>query len=333
MICKLNELRIAITKKCNMRCKHCYSKSGKEDRELPIQIFKDIIKDISYSFNNFKKITETGGEPLLPDKIDRTLELARYAQEKNIKVRLVSNGYYLDEGVAGELKEIGFSSVQISIDSSTHKMHDKFRGTKGAFDKAIEAVNNLVSAGVYTTIRYSITEENKMRVLDTYNLAQDLNASEFVVKLSCPFGRAKNSFTLIEDKEYLINLQKELISMSKKSLTKVIFLQPFLIDPKTVPTSANIEISPCKCGTSVLYVDSRGDVFPCNYMGTHPTKNFKIGNIKDHNFNIIREWYNHPELRFFRRPLKERGCCTSFKYVLGPENYNKFFEQRKFEEV
>lgn len=325
----IEELRIAITKKCNMNCEHCYSEAGQEAKELPISDFESVIGELIDGFD-FKRITETGGEPLLPDKLDRTLELAKFAKESGIESRLVTNGYFLNDDVAKELKRVDCNPVQVSLDSNTAEIHDNFRRTKRAHENAINAIGNLVSNGIYTTVRYSIFPENKNQVLDTYRLAQELGASEFVVKQAYPCGRAEDNHAVLTDKEELIDLQKKLIISSIGGSTKVNFLQPFLISRDTIPENANIKVSPCKCGTLVLYIDSGGDVFPCNYMVTHPTNNFKMGNISDPDFDIVEAWNYAPELNSFRKPLHETGCCTSFKHMLGDESYAKFFEQRKF---
>ena len=134
-----------ITDKCLMRCKMCNLwKSGKNDT-LSLDLFKKTIKDLSRSCCY---VTFSGGEPLLVEDI---IERIVYSKKYIPHIHLVSNGYLLDEEMAKKLAATGIDEISISIDGP-REIHDKIRGVERAFEKAIEAVNNLKKYAPKTNI-------------------------------------------------------------------------------------------------------------------------------------------------------------------------------------
>ena len=104
--------------KCNFACEHCYSR----DEECPelatdeIKQIVDVLVEQQVPFINFG-----GGEPLIRQDL---FEVASYASQRGLNVSMNTNGWLLDESAARRLKESGFSSVGISIDSSEAALHD-----------------------------------------------------------------------------------------------------------------------------------------------------------------------------------------------------------------
>ena len=98
--------------RCNFSCLHCYSREEAAE-ELPtadICRMVDILADKQVPFINFG-----GGEPLVRDDL---FDIATYATSKGLNVSMNSNGWLLDAAAANRLKQAGFKSVGISIDSA-----------------------------------------------------------------------------------------------------------------------------------------------------------------------------------------------------------------------
>ena len=53
---------------------------------------------------------------------------------------LDTNGFYFDEEKAKWFAGLGGYKVQISLDSFYEEEHDAFRGTKGAYERALNAL-------------------------------------------------------------------------------------------------------------------------------------------------------------------------------------------------
>src|ERR1700682_414811 len=68
-------LQIHPTRRCNLRCLHCYSDSSPdEQRELPVETLVDAIHDAAQL--GYTALAVSGGEPLLYAPLARLLEAA-----------------------------------------------------------------------------------------------------------------------------------------------------------------------------------------------------------------------------------------------------------------
>lgn len=97
------------------------------------------------SLNAQGSIVIGGGEPTL----DRDLffEVCRIGRRKNLKVLTITNGSRITTvEEATRLVLDGPDELSISLDGPTEALHDKHRGTKGAFERAIRAIRLVVKA-------------------------------------------------------------------------------------------------------------------------------------------------------------------------------------------
>jgi sulfatase maturation enzyme AslB (radical SAM superfamily) len=92
-----------------MNCKYCYSKSEYKTR---VNAIKKSIKQILERYN-IKKVTITGGEPLI--EYDFVKELIKDFKKRRIGAGIITNGSLLDQTRIEELRQLG-AKVRISID-------------------------------------------------------------------------------------------------------------------------------------------------------------------------------------------------------------------------
>lgn len=145
-----------MTRRCNLKCIHCYSNSADCDYqgELTTEEGKALIADLA-AFGS-PVILFSGGEPLLrPD----LFELAQYAKDLGMRAVISTNGTLITGDVAAKLKKIGLSYVGVSLDG-LEETHDRFRGKKGAFAAAIDGIRNCREAGVKVGIRFTVNKHN-----------------------------------------------------------------------------------------------------------------------------------------------------------------------------
>jgi 12,18-didecarboxysiroheme deacetylase len=155
-----------MTRRCNLKCVHCYSASADIDYpdELTTDEGKKLIDDLA-AFGA-PVILFSGGEPLLrPD----LLKLAQYATDKGMRAVISTNGTLITREIAAKLKTIGLSYVGVSLDG-LEKTHDRFRGTKGAFEKAMEGIRNCRDAGIKVGIRFTVNKRNLADVPAMFDL-------------------------------------------------------------------------------------------------------------------------------------------------------------------
>lgn len=145
-----------MTRRCNLKCIHCYSNSADQDYqgELTTEEGKSLIADLA-AFGS-PVILFSGGEPLLRKDL---FELAQFATDKGMRAVISTNGTLITAEIAAKLKKIGLSYVGVSLDG-LEKTHDRFRGKKGAFAAAIEGIRHCREAGVKVGIRFTVNKHN-----------------------------------------------------------------------------------------------------------------------------------------------------------------------------
>jgi Fe-coproporphyrin III synthase len=160
-----------VTRRCNLRCVHCYSHS--EDRtyagELSFDEGKALIDDLA-EFGS-PVILFSGGEPLIRGDI---LDLIRYATERGRRAVVSTNGTLISRTLAEKLKAIGLSYVGISLDG-LKDVHDAFRGFPGTFDRAMAAIANCQAVGLKVGLRFTINKRNFHDIPGIFDLVEELH--------------------------------------------------------------------------------------------------------------------------------------------------------------
>jgi putative heme d1 biosynthesis radical SAM protein NirJ1 len=149
------------TKTCNLACRHCYMSS--DARHYKDELTTDEAKKFITDLADFKVpvLLFSGGEPLIrPD----FFELASFAAQKGVRPTLSTNGTLITREVAQHIKDIGVGYVGISLDG-LKDVNDEFRGKAGAYERAMQGIENCVAVGQRVGLRFTINEHN-FRELD-----------------------------------------------------------------------------------------------------------------------------------------------------------------------
>ena len=159
------------TRRCNLRCVHCYSRSADVHYagEMTTEEGYALLEDLA-AFGA-PVVLFSGGEPLIrPD----LLQLAARARELGLRAVISTNGTLIEEKMADRLREIGLSYVGVSLDG-LRTTNDKFRGVEGAFDRALAGIRNCLKAGVKVGLRFTINRRNAADIPDIFRLLRDEN--------------------------------------------------------------------------------------------------------------------------------------------------------------
>ncbi|MBW1989670.1 MAG: 12,18-didecarboxysiroheme deacetylase [Deltaproteobacteria bacterium] len=158
-----------MTRQCNLKCVHCYAraKARAEDSELSTEEGKALIEDLA-AFGS-PVMLFSGGEPLMRKDLP---ELARFAVEKGMRAVVSTNGCLITRDMAKTLKDVGLSYVGISLDG-TREVHDEFRGVSGAFDQAMEGIENAKEAGIKVGLRFTVNKRNVQEVPAMFDLLEE----------------------------------------------------------------------------------------------------------------------------------------------------------------
>ncbi|MBI3270738.1 MAG: radical SAM protein [Planctomycetes bacterium] len=181
-----------LTRRCNLRCVHCYLPAGKENdsshAELDTaELFR--VADGIAEVNPEALVILTGGEPLLrPD----LFELARRLSGHGMLVVLGSNGVGIDDGVARRLAESGVKGVGLSLDAPAAAEHDLFRGRGGAFEATVRGAEAVRAAGLDLLVQASLARHNVDRLPEMVDLAWRLGAKVFNLYFLVRTGRGRD---------------------------------------------------------------------------------------------------------------------------------------------
>lgn len=113
---------VDITSRCNFRCKHCYKHLNQASEDISPEALIYFLRT-NDGFLQTKMITLTGGETLLYPCLEELLdELGKY------KVRLNTNGYYLDKYVP-LLTKYPNVDIAVSLDGYDEKSYETIRNS------------------------------------------------------------------------------------------------------------------------------------------------------------------------------------------------------------
>ncbi len=158
-----------VTKRCNLRCVHCYASADPSPHpdELTTEEGMALLEDLAQF--GCPVVLFSGGEPLMRPDI---LDLIKKAVDLGMRAVLSTNGVLIDRALARELKKLGLSYVGISMDG-LKEVHDRFRGVKGAFEKAMEAVENCKAEGIKVGLRFTINKINASEIPGIFDLVEE----------------------------------------------------------------------------------------------------------------------------------------------------------------
>ncbi len=160
-----------ITRRCNLKCVHCYAQADDRDfeGELSTQEGKALIDDLAQF--GAPVLLLSGGEPLVRKDLP---ELAAYAVEKGMRAVISTNGTLITRNMAEILKKIGLSYVGISVDGM-EEVNDRFRGVKGAFKSALQGIENCKAAGIKVGLRFTVNKFNGTEIPRIFDLLEAMD--------------------------------------------------------------------------------------------------------------------------------------------------------------
>jgi 12,18-didecarboxysiroheme deacetylase len=159
------------TRRCNLRCIHCYSRSADVhySGEMTTDEGYAMLADLAQF--GAPVVLFSGGEPLIRPDLP---ELAVRARQLGLRAVISTNGTLIEPAMADKLREIGLSYVGVSLDGM-QATNDKFRGVAGAFEHALAGIRNCIQAGVKVGLRFTINRRNAQDIPDIFRLIRDEN--------------------------------------------------------------------------------------------------------------------------------------------------------------
>jgi SynChlorMet cassette radical SAM/SPASM protein ScmF len=189
----LNELYIYATDLCNCSCKHCWIVPARhpDTRDavhfLTPETFEGAVLEAKPL--GLRTVKWTGGEPTIHPDFP---ELLRIQKAHDLKGRLETNGLELTPELARLLRQNGVIQVSVSLDGSSPQTHDAIRGVRGAHQRALSAVHNLVEAGFKPQLIMSLMTDNASELEGLLALAKEVGAGSVKLNIVQPTLRGED---------------------------------------------------------------------------------------------------------------------------------------------
>lgn len=273
--------------KCQLNCAHCYSRERNEV-ELSLadkyKVANNIVKNKIFTVNI------GGGEPVCSEGV---FEIIYFLRKNNVDVSLSTNGWLIDRETAEKLAKAKLNQVSISIDHSDPSLHDKNRGKKDSFQRAICATRICHELGIKVIFSTTITSVNYDVLEKIVELADKVGADGVDFKRLKTMGNARNRTDLEIDNEKKEQLYKNIICWRKQYKRLKIAL---VYNEKRV---GDID-GGCPCGKVSLCVSSNGNIYPCVY-----NNQIILGNAVRDDLGEI--WRDSSQLKYMREHYECMG--------------------------
>jgi len=311
-----NDLAMAtlnLTRKCNLKCNHCYAEGGNKQhkKEIPIEELPIIIDRLSKIITRAPRLfIISGGEPTIErDK----LEVAVAEASKNgLNVRLNTNGFFMDDTLAAFLAEHK-ALTQVSLDGINAETNALLRGRLDAHEVAVKAIKKLVNAGCRTRISFTVHSANYLQLPDMISFAQNLGVEQFTTSSLVGLGSAlKNDLQPIGfNKEFTTLYRAIQNSKEKQRMTRSTLLAETI-----TAIRAGVRFTYCGTGCCTCCIDSDGNLYPCINM---VRKGFSAGNVIESEISAL--WEDSPifkQLRLLNVDTMNESCKNcAFRYFCG----------------
>lgn len=314
-----------LSRACNMRCVHCYENAGRKDRDElnPQQIIEGLEM---LSKTGVASIAFSGGEPTIHPHI---LEFLHKADELGMFPAMATNGYTLSKSrECSRYVDNGLKFVQISIDGLNPETHDAFRGVNGAWEKAIQAVENCVTyEDLFVEVSTTVTEHNFQEVPDMIDMMRDMGVDWFMLYNFIPTGNGENIANMDISPQKRLKLLEIAYNQNEGSKMQILSTAPqyamvaeslMSSDNQMIPThfynpeynSPMIKqladfIGGCGAGRFYMSVEPNGDLYPCVFFPHN--QDVKLGNIMEDDFEDV--WRNQELLGTLRNKEILKGHC------------------------
>lgn len=314
-----------VTRRCNLRCVHCYAqaKDVSFENELSTQEGKKLLDDLC----EFKVpvVLFSGGEPLVRKDLP---ELAEYAVQKGMRAVISTNGTMITPNMARILKEIGLSYVGISIDGM-EEINDRFRGVKNAFKSAVNGIRNCQDAGIKVGLRFTINKFNVDEIPSIFDMLEEMDIPRVcfyhlvyagrgsnLVKDDLSHAETRKAVDLIMDRTKLLHDQgkaKEVLTVDNHADGPYLYIRLLREDPEQAKKV--LELLKMNEGNSsgrgIGCVSWDGEVYADQFW-----RHYSFGNIRNRPFSEIWTDVSEPLLgKLKEKKLYVKDRCASCKWL------------------
>jgi len=252
-----------------MRCPHCYAETFVNEQPVALDILQRAVDEF-YDLGVYHYVLQ-GGEPIQDsERLEAILKMI-YPDETYINV--VSNGWGMTPEKIRWLKALKVDKIAFSLDSGLPEEHDA-RRMPGSFERTMEAIDHVLSEGLFTSISTVVTHESLYSegFKRAYAFAER-KGIRIDVQIAEPVGKWDGHRDLLmtpEDSHYIKQLQQQcpILPNGQRMVNRDIY---------------SGEEDHCPAGTEFMGLTADGQLLPCNFL------QFSLGNIRDKSVRDMRD--------------------------------------------
>jgi len=260
-----------ITDRCNLRCKHCYQEgySGEEmglDGLMQVHAqFRELMAAEQQRTGRKVRghLNITGGEPFI--RKDFLELLTRIRRHRNpLTFAILSNGTFIDRGIAKELKQLNASFVQVSVEG-TRSTHDSIRGT-GSHERTAAALKHLAQEKVPTLISFTAHRANFREFPEVARFGRELDAKRVWADRLVPQGHGTDLTDLVLTRDETQELFL-LMAQARGSKLRQRFARTEISMARALQfLEGGGRPYQCAAGDTLITIQPNGDLYPCRRM-------------------------------------------------------------------
>jgi MoaA/NifB/PqqE/SkfB family radical SAM enzyme len=251
-------LYLSIINSCNLRCQGCWVDVEAERTQIDLGTLNRTIIDAKQHGNAFFGIL--GGEPFMHPEL---LDLLRAHPDCYFQV--FTNGQFITDKIASELRKIGNATPLISIEGR-EITSDERRGNKQVFNRTMRGLEACLRAGLLTGVATSVCQTNIDELLTREWLQELIDRGVHYVWYHTyrPVGPKMNSALALRP-DQLVRVRKFVVEM--RAVMPIAIIDAYY-------DGEGRALCPMSTGIS-HHVNPAGEIEPC------PIIQFAAENIRD----------------------------------------------------
>jgi radical SAM protein len=324
------------TRACRLACRHCRAEAQLTPLagELSTEEGRRLIGDLTGFGSRAPVLVLTGGDVLLRSDV---FDLVAWARREGLPVALApSVTPLLSTKTLVRMRDLGVTSVSISLDGATAATHEGIRGIPGHFDQTLAALTSLVELGFRVQVNTAVMAGNVEELADIAAIVQASGARSWEVFLLVKVGRGRAVGELSpQDDEDVAHLLvdasgygfavrtveapffRRVASWRKQAGTDADPAERFGLGPLYrrlaarlrgrlgPPGPARTVTAGTRDGKGILFIAHDGQVFPAGFLP------LALGNARER--SVVDIYRHHPLLRSIRRAAFT-GRCGSCEF-------------------
>ena len=181
------------TKACTLSCIHC--RASAIDEPLPSELTREegfrLVDQVASFGRPFPTIILTGGDPLRRRDL---FDLLTYAARREMKFAVSPAATnLLSREVLVRIKQLGASSVSISLDGAWASTHDAIRRREGTYERTVRAVQDAVEIGLDVQVNTVVMKRNFRELAGVFSLVRGLGVRTWELFFLVKVGRGSGA--------------------------------------------------------------------------------------------------------------------------------------------